>query len=175
MFREVDGLVYGVLNDFDLAVSLDGQKKGVENDSIRRGRTGTRPFMAIELLESSSNVPNGLIHYPRYDWESIIWVVIWIVSRYHDGIDVTDLHNRWNMNDHTSSTEKTTYLWKVVDATFTGNFKQVRKAWAEPLCELIQRSKWAIYGSKKEPMKAFDLETAGGVFTWESFWHILEK
>jgi hypothetical protein len=44
MLRKEDGRVYGVLNDLDLAVDAD-----VKSASLKQ-RTGTKPFMAIDLL-----------------------------------------------------------------------------------------------------------------------------
>ncbi|KAK6992607.1 hypothetical protein R3P38DRAFT_148162 [Favolaschia claudopus] len=45
MYHKVNGKLYGVLNDFDLALSLDHQPL-----STSKTRTGTKPYMAIDLL-----------------------------------------------------------------------------------------------------------------------------
>jgi serine/threonine protein kinase len=55
----------GVLNDFDLAIVAD------EHHRLARERTGTLPFMALELLEhlkDKTNIPHqygGFLHYHR--------------------------------------------------------------------------------------------------------------
>jgi hypothetical protein len=48
-YRADDGQVHGVLNDFDLAILRDEGEREVGTD-----RTGTWPFMAIDLLEDLS-------------------------------------------------------------------------------------------------------------------------
>ncbi|KAI6022952.1 hypothetical protein BKA83DRAFT_4271284 [Pisolithus microcarpus] len=74
--RTSDGKIMGVLNDFDLASIEDGLT-GTE-------RTGTVPFMALELLH-----PEGLRgqtkHAYEYDAESFIWALTWITLRYDNG------------------------------------------------------------------------------------------
>ena len=71
MYYEQDGKKYGVLNDFDLAaimaVGERTPKQGFE-------RTGTLPFMAIDLLR----FPNGQIsRWFRHDLESCMWCLVW--------------------------------------------------------------------------------------------------
>ncbi|GAW09912.1 hypothetical protein LENED_012125 [Lentinula edodes] len=54
MVGEKDGKKYGVLNDWDLAISLDKQ----EETPTLHYRTGTRPYMALEQHSSSSPSPS---------------------------------------------------------------------------------------------------------------------
>lgn len=80
MVRRCDGVVYGVLNDFDLALDL----RQTSEELAQQGRTqitGTRLFMARELLQPKFQVP----HSGRHDMESLFWVVIWFIYRYQDG------------------------------------------------------------------------------------------
>jgi hypothetical protein len=79
MLRKVDDKVYGVLNDMDLAVIV-----GVESASSKQ-RTGTKPFMAIDLLQLEPPV-----HMYRHDLESMFYVLVWITSRFHDGKEIVD-------------------------------------------------------------------------------------
>lgn len=78
-YREGDsGVVVGVLNDYDLA-SLRSSANPLGNE-----RTGTIPFMAIDLL--SKNGQDGRVeHLYRHDMESFIWVLVWISVQYVDG------------------------------------------------------------------------------------------
>ncbi|KAF9235693.1 hypothetical protein BU15DRAFT_37173, partial [Melanogaster broomeanus] len=63
------------LNDYDLA-SLASQKDPLGNE-----RTGTIPFMAIDLLEAPGQ--DGKVkHLYRHDMESFIWVFVWICFQY---------------------------------------------------------------------------------------------
>jgi serine/threonine protein kinase len=76
MYCEKNGEVCGVLNDYDLAVCLD------HNDSrmpSSKQRTGTKPYMAIDLLDPN-NPPSR--HLYRHDLESLIYVITAHTMRY---------------------------------------------------------------------------------------------
>ncbi|KAH7891076.1 hypothetical protein F5I97DRAFT_1841644, partial [Phlebopus sp. FC_14] len=75
-YRDKDGNVVGVLNDFDLASLGDGVT-GTE-------RTGTVPFMALDLLTEKA-LRGEVTHLYEHDAESFIWVLIWISLRYSNG------------------------------------------------------------------------------------------
>jgi hypothetical protein len=66
---------YGVLNDFDLSTIM---KPGARNPN-RQGleRTGTLPFMAVELLDEEGfdgKIPRRYEH----ELESFAWVLVWV-------------------------------------------------------------------------------------------------
>ncbi|KAG1751618.1 uncharacterized protein EDB91DRAFT_1216918 [Suillus paluster] len=80
MFYKTDkGVLIGVLNDFDLS-SL-ATRQGPQGNE----RTGTVPFMALDLL-----TPEGqrgeVEHLYRHDLESFIWVLVWVCLRYRQGV-----------------------------------------------------------------------------------------
>jgi serine/threonine protein kinase len=76
MFRIVDEKVYGVLNDFDLAISVNATSQSTSHQ-----RTGTRPFMSIDLL-----VPGAPPrHVYRFDLESLLYAMIVLAVQYEDG------------------------------------------------------------------------------------------
>ena len=77
MLRKEDGNVYAVLNDLDLAVDANVQSQSSKH------RTGTKPFMAIDLLSGESPV-----HLYRHDLESIFYVLVWITSRFNNGKEI---------------------------------------------------------------------------------------
>jgi hypothetical protein len=82
MYRSVDGELCGVLNGFDLASSVTpGTMEPASNQ-----RTGTKPFMAIELL-TKSTLPCHLYHH---DLESYFYVFVFVTCRYHEGTEVED-------------------------------------------------------------------------------------
>ncbi|KAJ7265409.1 hypothetical protein B0H12DRAFT_1004403, partial [Mycena haematopus] len=76
MCRRIGGKVHGVLNDFDLAVSRDAL-----SDSTSKQRTGTLPYMALDLLRPG---PPPL-HIYRFDLESLFYVMVCIIYQYHEG------------------------------------------------------------------------------------------
>jgi hypothetical protein len=76
MFRQGAKRKIGVLNDFDLSTKLN-----VVSETTNLFRTGTQPFMALDLLETGKNVQ----HLPRHDLESFFYVLLWHTSRYEAG------------------------------------------------------------------------------------------
>ncbi|KAF6757364.1 hypothetical protein DFP72DRAFT_1168171 [Ephemerocybe angulata] len=75
-----------VLNDFDLAALMTPGEKSPK----KRGfdRTGTRPFVALDLLKSE----NGLVaRLCRHDLESVIWVFPWYCDSDQELADWNDL------------------------------------------------------------------------------------
>ncbi|KAJ3741413.1 protein kinase [Lentinula detonsa] len=74
MFRRIDGKVYGVLNDFDLSSFVHDMGKGPASDF----RTGTRPFMSVDLLDPKWK--GG--HLYRHDLESLFFIMICLTCRY---------------------------------------------------------------------------------------------
>ncbi|KAH7881923.1 hypothetical protein F5I97DRAFT_1991515 [Phlebopus sp. FC_14] len=75
-YRDKDGNVVGVLNDFDLASLGDGIT-GTE-------RTGTVPFIALDLLTDEA-LRGEVKHLYEHDAESFIWLLTWISLRYRNG------------------------------------------------------------------------------------------
>ncbi|TCD67944.1 hypothetical protein EIP91_011808 [Steccherinum ochraceum] len=77
MWRKRKMRIVGVLNDFDLisrVVSVELQ------EPTSKHRTGTKPFMAMELL--SDNPP---LHLYRHDLESLFYVMLWHTHRFAGG------------------------------------------------------------------------------------------
>ncbi|KAG1729432.1 hypothetical protein EDB19DRAFT_1743436 [Suillus lakei] len=79
MCYKKDGRWIGVLNDYDLSsLNINAGPTGNE-------RTGTVPFMALDLL-----TPEGqrgeVAHLYRHDLESFVWVLVWVCLRYKNGV-----------------------------------------------------------------------------------------
>ena len=93
MVRVRNGIACGVLNDWDLA-----EVEPRTNDDHSGERTGTRPYMAIDLL-----VPLPPRHLERFDWESFFYVICMITCRYDRGEDINpNTLSRWyNPDDET--------------------------------------------------------------------------
>ena len=79
MLRKEGDNVDVVSNDFDLAVFRDVQS------SSSKQRTGTKPFMAIDLLQR-----NAAVHMYRHDLESMFYVLVWIASHFHNGKEIAN-------------------------------------------------------------------------------------
>lgn len=67
-----EGEKLGVLNDWDLATFADSRHDGLE-------RTGTIPYMAIDLLLPES-MAGTVQHLYRHDLEALFWVLVWVCS-----------------------------------------------------------------------------------------------
>jgi hypothetical protein len=80
MFRREKNEIFGVLNDFDLACYVDV----TENHLGSKQRTGTRPFMSIDLINPTSPVK----HLYRHDLESFFHVLMFVTARYQDGKEI---------------------------------------------------------------------------------------
>jgi hypothetical protein len=74
-WKKADGTFCGVLNDYDLSVKLDRNYRGPSS----KQRMGTRPFMAIDLLE-----PTPGKHFYRHDLESLFYVIVVLMFRSQD-------------------------------------------------------------------------------------------
>ncbi|KAG1779616.1 hypothetical protein EV702DRAFT_1194993 [Suillus placidus] len=78
-YRDKLGKLMGVLNDYDLS-SLANVPGPQGNE-----RTGTVPFMALDLLTAKAQ-QGEVKHLYRHDLESFMWVFIWICLRYRKGV-----------------------------------------------------------------------------------------
>jgi len=71
----------GILNDYDLAHLAERDRPS------GFGRTGTMPFMALDLLAYKAWKGEIEQRY-RHDCESFAWVLLWICCRYEDGKEI---------------------------------------------------------------------------------------
>lgn len=79
IFRPAESAeVVGILNDFDMATErlLDAKEAEV---SAAHHRTGTLPFMALELVDNDETEP---VHLYRHDLESFFCILIWAATHY---------------------------------------------------------------------------------------------
>jgi len=119
-YRTKDGTLMGVLNDYDLSsLSTTTGPQGNE-------RTGTVPFMALDLLTAEGQ-RGEIKHLYRHDLESFVWVLVWICLRYRIGVLLPD-------------TFRPLDLWATVGAErcgkekdyFLGHFVKFRPADIDP-------------------------------------------
>ncbi|KAJ7761919.1 hypothetical protein DFH07DRAFT_739775, partial [Mycena maculata] len=169
MFHEIDGKVYGVLNDFDLALRLN-----VEPPPTSKQRTGTKPYMAIDLL-----VPEPPYHLPRHDLESFLYVLVFLTCQIENStlakwedLAMEDLRDKKNTAITRDDLPPTKYhferfgIWIIAISTLfrTGfNYRSSHRAGIE-LAKLI--------GGSSPP--SFDDVTLGDSVTFDKFAAILE-
>ena len=98
MYYRVNGQVVGVLNDYDVASLKDDPPLGNQ-------RTGTIPFMALDLLQNHGQ--KGIVkHVYRHDLESFIWVLVWLTLQYKDGQKISGPLDEWAQQNPKSCYEK---------------------------------------------------------------------
>ncbi|KAL4266523.1 hypothetical protein AB1N83_004278 [Pleurotus pulmonarius] len=127
----------GVLNDWDLATPVDA------TGSSSKHRTGTGPFMALDLL-----APEPPVHLYRHDLESLFYVLIWAAVHYNIGHDVPYAHRvddeleKWTGSYLEALSAKTLFLsdTEPVLKRIRPAFQGLRLTWIESLCELFQRA-----------------------------------
>ncbi|KAF7421119.1 hypothetical protein PC9H_011639 [Pleurotus ostreatus] len=135
--RRANG-VFGVLNDWDLATPINAIC-GTTNH-----RTGTGPFMALDLLDK---VP--AVHLYRHDLESLFYVLIWAAVHYNIGDTVPYLHQvdpeleKWNGNYEDARAAKTLFYENTepVMQRIRPAMLPLRAIWIKPLCDLFQKSR----------------------------------
>jgi hypothetical protein len=105
-YKNDKGELIGVLNDYDLSSLASGL--GPQGNE----RTGTVPFMALDLLTEEGQ--RGKVeHLYHHDLESFMWILPWVVLRYKDGKLLTSGRplDAWATKDALTVYEKkTTFL-----------------------------------------------------------------
>ncbi|KAF9506483.1 hypothetical protein BS47DRAFT_1489335 [Hydnum rufescens UP504] len=165
----------GVLNDFDSAlfVQVNPQYGSLHFD--RRFRTGTAPFMALELLDETDK-----IQCVRHDLESFLWVTIWCTSHYHGGIKTTMAFQDWQKFNITElAPQKGFFLFTLGVWEPTAQFGRVA-VWLGPLFHLFcdarnarQNLIFRLKYGRGQTSETLAMETLGGHTTYQTFLHIL--
>ncbi|KZV64382.1 hypothetical protein PENSPDRAFT_171019 [Peniophora sp. CONT] len=120
MYREGEkGEKLGVLNDWDLATDIESMHDGLE-------RTGTVPFMALELLDDSSG---QIKHQYRHDLEAFYWVLVWLCYPEHTFM-------KWETGSYAEChKEKTAFLHK-------GGTPGIKSGWEGAGMVMLRLGKW---------------------------------
>ncbi|KAG2067179.1 hypothetical protein BDR04DRAFT_1058335 [Suillus decipiens] len=103
----LNGQWIGVLNDYDLSSIERDEPSGKE-------RTGTVPFMAIDLLAKNA-ILGKVTHLYRHDAESLVWVLVWVCLRYQGGKLMSNgrLLDDWLKVDAKGcNKEKSAFIWR---------------------------------------------------------------
>lgn len=172
MLRREGDKVYGVLNDMDLAVSV-----GVTSASSKQ-HTGTKPFMAIDLLRPDPPVPMY-----RYDLESMFYVLVWITSRFNNGDEIIEppLQEWADLGSVAVVGEKYRFIMSLPSRR-TGQFESFGR-WVVPMQTMFRDgfSSWtrhlsdvSVAGPQTSSHPYFEDETLGGLVTFDEFQAILD-
>ena len=152
IFRRLnDGSVQGVLNDWDVASTRETESRP---DHVGM-RTGTRPFMSMDL-----HVVNPPVHMVRFDYESLLYVLYWICVGYSDGglLPAEKRHpNADDWENWSSAINRTAFRAKMhfVDhmdldeMEFPEQFRPLVKSWIDPLRSLFSTGYFARTNASK--------------------------
>ncbi|TCD60147.1 hypothetical protein EIP91_010644 [Steccherinum ochraceum] len=155
------GRVVGVLNDFDL---VSYRKPVTDTLPSSEQRTGTKPFMAIELLQDSPP-----IHDFRHDLESLFYVMLWHTRRYRGGRLVSSPpYEDWARDARTALRGAKVEVLMTVPVS-----SQPQHAELEPLLDeyrtLLREGYYALSRSEDSPIakRSYVTETMGGNVTFD--------
>ncbi|KAK7055338.1 other 1 protein kinase [Favolaschia claudopus] len=163
-FHEVDGKMYGVLNDFDHALDF-----GKKSESTSKQRTGTKLYMAIDLL-----VPDPPQHLYRHDLESFLYVLVFLTCQITENSPL----NFWTTDTMENlRTKKKMAIYEgpfpLCKNGFTGfdlwilNMRKMFRKGFNARNDHADEVKLAQIKNTKPP--AFDHETLGGEVTFDTF------
>ena len=172
MYRKKDGKVFGVLNDYDLAIFKSN------NALSSKTCTGTKPFMAIDLLGNPTDV-----HRYRHDLESLFYVIVYVTSRYHEGQEIDDppLQDWEELGEVALKATKALFITGALPlpTPFFENFD----IWTNPMRESLLQGRAShtrhlgeLRRAERVPgsIPAFDLETMGGHVSFKVFEDIFD-
>jgi hypothetical protein len=128
----------GVLNDFDLARLV------TPGNVYPRGfdRTGTTPFLALDLLTEGAQDGKVERRY-RHDLESFLWVLMWITACYDSGVEsIPDDHRRWLNEDVIACLDAKTRMLEVEVVT-TNSYRLLRGVTD------VLRNYWDLFYSRR--------------------------
>ena len=189
MFRRERGVVYGVMNDFDL-----GQISDVECEGYKGERTGTRPFMSISLHlgRGQTQIPK---YIERFDLESVFYVMFWEAQLSNNGelyatkaaSDEFDELDR--KNDQSLISDKGRILWAITPDHLNESYRPLLSQWLDPLGKIFDNGYQKLHEFRGKciyddpdysvpvdwEILGFDYDTLGGNVTFENIWDIIKN
>ena len=195
MFRRTSrGKVQGVLSDWDSACNKETEGEYNRDEMY----VGTRAFISREL-----HIEKSLIHYERYDFESLLYSLYWISVFYSEGksrleTEISSAYIEWKEWNSYKDTEiyksKQSFLlsgWN--EGCMSSFFLPLDECWLDPVrdlfgdgyraqkkCEKRKLNTGSLgnraegkEASSRSPQTVFNDETLGGHVTFEKIYDIL--
>jgi hypothetical protein len=97
--RTVNGNTSGMIIDLDLAIRKE------DTTVSHKCRIGTLPFMALDLAREWGFEFQAR-HVYRYDAESFLWVLVWIITQFENGECERLLHHKWQQGTEQSGNDR---------------------------------------------------------------------
>ena len=186
MFRRERGVVYGVMNDFDLGQISDVERKGYKGE-----RTGTRPFMSISLhlKRGETQIPE---HRERFDLESVFYVIFWEAQLSNRGElyamkDAVNDYKRWiRIEDTFLIPAKKDTFRAIMPYYLNESYRPLLAQWLDPLGKMFKDGYEELVSFRKKcttnpsvlvdwDLRGFDYDTLQGNVTFEKIWDIIKN
>ncbi|PPQ97335.1 hypothetical protein CVT26_006569 [Gymnopilus dilepis] len=156
----------GILNDFDMAEAVKVDEKGQAQTSNASHRTGTLPFMAIDLV--GSNKANPIAHAYRHDLESFFYVLVWAAVHYdlkhgERRVATPSYLQSW-LRDKEALAAKQAFMFtgltenSAIYRGLTDDFKDLWDEWIVPLHSLFRKAFYYEQDQKTDRV-AYDYAT----------------
>ncbi len=165
---------HGILNDFDMA-SMRRKDGSIVSDTDRHHHlTGTRPFMALDLLETPS-ATEPTVHLYRHDLESFFYILVWAAARYKYStgpmLSVRDLDDWGGENAFLlKSGLYTPQIRTKAKAKYClPEFSDLWDAWITPLFDMFADGLNEAYSAAGRHRTDYDYSTCDGKITFEIF------
>ncbi|KAK0203133.1 hypothetical protein DFS33DRAFT_1262140 [Desarmillaria ectypa] len=181
-YRDNEGIAVGLLSDFDNASRVDEQ--GDIIGSNMKQRTGTVPFMALDILK---NVGTPVPHIYRHDLESFVYLLVWASVHFdlkngtcHEFDPVLKCWDAKLPSEFGRAGNQKRDFWLTKDVTdsildyFQPDFDPLKDQWIRPLRALFKKGFRTAEDAEDEgDNNDFDRKTLGGVVTFENFVRVL--
>ncbi|KAL1725822.1 hypothetical protein EV714DRAFT_220517 [Schizophyllum commune] len=183
MSRRVDGQAVGVLNDWDLACFVN--EHGISEAATTQHRTGTGPFMALDLQYVTANgklVPQ----YHRYyhDLEALFWLLVWAVLHF----DITNKRRleckmpQWGEGSWSDAASfKTSFILgdhnvrRDCLAQALPPYKHLVMHWVRPLAVLFRNARFVATELDDNDLEVFNPESYAKEVTFEKFMETIQR
>ena len=172
--RGVEGKVYGLLIDWDISCFLD--EANGSTSSIPHLRTGTIPFMAIDLQRAAGRNRVAPDHRYCHDLESFFWLLLWAVLHFdlENKCRLSCTYEQWTWDWAGSNSFKWNFLHKagILSAVLKNAldmWKGTVKRWVIPLARMICDARERSTRWDDQAGKVFDGSIYAKELTFEAF------
>ena len=174
MYHVHKGKIYGVLNDFDLSYQMRDDQPDPNQPSSNQ-RTGTLPFMAVDLLKD-----NPPVHGYRHDLESFMWVILFHIGQYQDGKSVgkSGPYYEWLLGNRDKMMNQKIVLIQSTEGHVAQPAFQPLLHWVADLSFMFAKASFAKTTHdfmSKRVGGTFDYKGGGGFITLEEVQIIFDK
>ncbi|KAL1713559.1 hypothetical protein EV715DRAFT_277220 [Schizophyllum commune] len=178
--RGADGMVAGILHDWDLSCFIEGEGIGKQLAPLLRSRT--IPFMAIDLQRAADGTCVAADHRHCHDLESFFWLLLWAVLHFdlENKCRLICTYEQWTGDWAGSNSFKWNFLHKagILSAVMKNAldmWKGTVKRWVIPLARMICDARERSTRWDDEAGKVFDDSIYAKELTFETFMHTIKQ